>query len=265
MYCKYCGKEIADDSKFCKHCGIQVDESNEVQEVVETTFKGDATPKAEVVVSTKEEAPVKIGIASRPTIKNKTAANEVVVNLKMAGLAICVIVTYFIGFNVYHANDKKPLDENGYFGESCYDGIMSGSWEFSWQRKYYYKVDATRPYSQWSSMKKEMGFPDMEYNGYGLAMSMNLDPDVALERANEMAKRKGLPDSVIENLQKKAKEEAVSDRQSFNEEVSTIRRCNFESDLKENMKWCAIISFAFFILGRYIIKFGKWVANNKTE
>lgn len=21
MYCKYCGKEIADDSKFCQHCG----------------------------------------------------------------------------------------------------------------------------------------------------------------------------------------------------------------------------------------------------
>ena len=21
MYCKHCGKEIADDSKFCQHCG----------------------------------------------------------------------------------------------------------------------------------------------------------------------------------------------------------------------------------------------------
>ncbi len=21
MYCKYCGKQIADDSRFCQHCG----------------------------------------------------------------------------------------------------------------------------------------------------------------------------------------------------------------------------------------------------
>lgn len=28
MYCKNCGKEIADDSKFCQHCGAQTAESN---------------------------------------------------------------------------------------------------------------------------------------------------------------------------------------------------------------------------------------------
>ena len=27
MYCKKCGKEIADDSKFCQHCGFQIEES----------------------------------------------------------------------------------------------------------------------------------------------------------------------------------------------------------------------------------------------
>lgn len=25
MYCKHCGKEIADDSKFCNHCGKEQD------------------------------------------------------------------------------------------------------------------------------------------------------------------------------------------------------------------------------------------------
>lgn len=27
MYCKHCGKEIADDSKFCQHCGKSQDSS----------------------------------------------------------------------------------------------------------------------------------------------------------------------------------------------------------------------------------------------
>ena len=27
MYCKKCGKQIVDDSKFCKYCGALVDES----------------------------------------------------------------------------------------------------------------------------------------------------------------------------------------------------------------------------------------------
>ena len=25
MYCKHCGKEIADDSRFCQHCGRNLD------------------------------------------------------------------------------------------------------------------------------------------------------------------------------------------------------------------------------------------------
>lgn len=31
MYCKHCGKEIADDSKFCRYCGEAQDSTNEVQ------------------------------------------------------------------------------------------------------------------------------------------------------------------------------------------------------------------------------------------
>ena len=45
MYCKNCGKEIADDSKFCQHCGtaqleVQVNEPTPVVE----------QPKKEVVI-----------------------------------------------------------------------------------------------------------------------------------------------------------------------------------------------------------------------
>ena len=31
MYCKHCGKQIADDSKFCQHCGGSQDDTTEVK------------------------------------------------------------------------------------------------------------------------------------------------------------------------------------------------------------------------------------------
>ena len=33
MYCSQCGKEIADDSKFCQECGYPVTEAKEQQEI----------------------------------------------------------------------------------------------------------------------------------------------------------------------------------------------------------------------------------------
>lgn len=51
MYCKYCGKEIADDSKFCQHCGSKQDDAtpktNEPKKVIEVpTIKTNLSPKA---------------------------------------------------------------------------------------------------------------------------------------------------------------------------------------------------------------------------
>jgi hypothetical protein len=34
MYCKHCGKEIADDSKFCQHCGEKLDTTSSTPKVV---------------------------------------------------------------------------------------------------------------------------------------------------------------------------------------------------------------------------------------
>ena len=42
MYCKYCGKQIADNSKFCQHCGGSQEDStalNQVQPTPETKPK----------------------------------------------------------------------------------------------------------------------------------------------------------------------------------------------------------------------------------
>ncbi len=33
MYCKHCGKEIADDSKFCRYCGTDLTETDSIVEI----------------------------------------------------------------------------------------------------------------------------------------------------------------------------------------------------------------------------------------
>ena len=33
MYCKYCGKEISEDSKYCRYCGEPQDQQKEEPEI----------------------------------------------------------------------------------------------------------------------------------------------------------------------------------------------------------------------------------------
>ena len=46
MYCKHCGKQIADNSKFCSHCGKPLDE-NATDYMKSTPSFGDASTKGE--------------------------------------------------------------------------------------------------------------------------------------------------------------------------------------------------------------------------
>lgn len=86
MYCKKCGKQISDDSKYCKHCGILVDETVPANNAdIPTTTQ---ELKSEVVVTSRENTPVKIEISKKTTIKESTIANEIVANLKMVGIAV---------------------------------------------------------------------------------------------------------------------------------------------------------------------------------
>ena len=39
MYCKLCGKEITDDSKFCQHCGGKLDNIEQWNSTI-TTNRG---------------------------------------------------------------------------------------------------------------------------------------------------------------------------------------------------------------------------------
>ena len=264
MYCKKCGKQIVDDSKFCKYCGALVDESEY------SANKFDVNPG--IVVSTKKEALVKIEIAKNSALKKSTAANEVIANLKMIGIAFILWFIYIIGFTIFHEKDIKPMDENSWYGESCYDpSTLSGNWMMDWQRQFAIKVLMAPDFSKRRKPKKgkideflaNMDFTPLKDTDYSLVIGMN--EKEALDYANSIAKRKRLSDKYLKGLREEATKAAKEDKESFCETINNYRQSGYEDDLHNNMIWAATVVLCLTILGRNIIKFGNWVADNKTE
>lgn len=272
MYCKKCGKQIADNSKFCKYCGTLVDESLETDS---TNDSIQTDTRSEIIVSTKEESPVKIEIAKNATIKKTTIANEVMANLKMVVIASVIWVVYIIGFIVVHQKDIKSMNEKSWYGESCYDpSFMSGNWITNWQNQLAIKVLMAHDYSKPRKRQKGVSdqiqsiidsedFTPLKNSDYSLVIGMNAKE--ALDYAGRIAQEKRITKDRLDELKKEAISDAQKDKESFWDEINSSRKSGYENDLYNNMKWVAIIALAITILGRYIIKFGKWVANNKTE
>lgn len=274
MYCKHCGKQIADDSTFCQYCGGKVMNGSPTQDSsIILPVKGDnksekSTP--EVVVATKELNPIQVEVSKKGKNNSSTIANEIVGNLKMAAIALCIFVVYMIGFVLIRSKDAKPLGENSYWGESCYDpATMSGSQMFHWQQHYAMEVCRAPNYKGKRKKNhvslsefKNLFFEPISAADYSLIMGMNREE--ALSYANREAKKKELPQSLLEQYEEVAKKDAERDRQSFNEEISDIRKYAYEKDLQKNATYAAIISLLVMVLGRYFVKSVKWVSANKT-
>ena len=280
MFCKYCGKEIADDSRFCKFCGKSVfedssktiddnihEEKSEIanEQKVEST---ESEPSAETV-SVKVDDPVQVQLINGENSYNKaTVANEIVANIKMIGLSLLLWGCYIIGFTIYHADDKKPLDDTGYWGESCYDpSYTSGDYRlFNWENHYFRLICQERDYRKKMPKSKWPIIPPSEpISQFDMMASWEMKPDEALNAAERKAKEKRIPEDVLKDLKTQAEKNAIDDRNSFNEEISDIRKYSFEEDLHNHMKWAAIICLCLTILGRYLIKSIKWISENKTE
>lgn len=278
MYCKHCGKQIADDSTFCQYCGGKVmDDSPKQDSSIILPVKGDnkseeSTP--EVVISTKEANPIQVEFSKKGKNNSSTIANEIVRNLKMVGIALCIFLVYMMGFVLIRSKDAKPLGENSYWGESCYDpATMSGSQMFHWQQHYAIKVCMAPNYK---SKRKRVHGSSSEFENYFFVNSfepinaadysliMGMNGEEALSYANREAKNKELPQSLLEQYEEEAKKDAERDKQSFNDEISSIRKYAYEKDLQKNATYAAIISLLVMVLGRYFVKSVKWVSTNKT-
>lgn len=104
MYCKHCGKEIADDSKFCKFCGNGVADSSNQES---------STPKP----SPTNEKIYELQSTNTPSKKG----NRLVV-LFLWSMLICVCCT--LEYAAIRYEDSKPYDSEHYFGFSVYDPDM---------------------------------------------------------------------------------------------------------------------------------------------
>ena len=111
MYCKKCGKQISDDSKFCRYCGSEQDSS--VEQIAQTNIIND---KVDKVI----EAPKTI--TEQPQAQPK---GNRLVRLFLWSITICVICT--IGYAVIRSEDSTAYDSEHYYGSSVYDPeSMSG-------------------------------------------------------------------------------------------------------------------------------------------
>lgn len=269
MFCKHCGKQIANDSSFCQYCGGKLDVvSNEQEEQHEEISTSNGNKE---VIKTVAEQPIKVEITKASQNHSSTIANEIVGNLKMIGLALLVALFYIIGFAAIKSKDSKPLTDEGYWGESCYDpSNYSSNYMFLWEQHYAQEICIAPDYTKETKEDKlasdianiRLGFNPISATDMSIIMSA--DAQGALNFANEIAKRKKIPQEELNRLKEVAKQEAQKDKKDFQEEISSIRKFSYEEDFSKNAKYAVICCLLTFILGRYFIKLVKWVGINKT-
>lgn len=133
MYCKHCGKELADDSKFCEYCGKGVADTS----IQESPMQAHGF--------TKDKATDSQSINSVSKNGNRLAT------IFLWSVLICICCT--LGYATIRYEDSKPCDSEHYFGFSVYDPglIMGSSYEddLTWirQDKYYAGIKKTAIYS----------------------------------------------------------------------------------------------------------------------
>lgn len=133
MYCKYCGKEIANDSVFCQFCGKNLIESISDNKEIEshddlnlsseneTHNVGTEDKTQEVIIKTKEDSPLHVEISKKKENHSSTIANEIVGNLKMIGLAVVMVLVYMVLFSLIRIDCLVGLKNRDNFGKGFYD------------------------------------------------------------------------------------------------------------------------------------------------
>lgn len=274
MFCKNCGKEIADDSKFCQYCGTSLE-----------TIAHEQEKPIEVELSNKDGEALHVEISKKKVDNSKAVANEIVGNLKMLGLAICLFAAYMLIFVIVRQKDIKHYDyttHQSYFGESCYDAdFKTGSYVLSWEEAYYrdlHRLDYNQshpdikyhwdcalgviPKSRIDYVRYNKGYKELlSYQGPIVVPSTR---DACLRNAQEIERKWKLSDDVIASKKEEAIKTSQKDIERWNSEINCDRKYGYERELKENAKYAAIICLLVCILGRYLYLLIKWVLRNKS-
>lgn len=109
MYCKHCGKEIADDSKFCQHCGGLLDTTSSTSNIV-------SEPKNnEGIVTTKGNESSAMFIFAKNKIYIILYVVWVIINILLLLQGEENIYEYSHGGHRFKANEVfYPFTSNGY-------------------------------------------------------------------------------------------------------------------------------------------------------
>lgn len=290
MYCKYCGKEISEDSIFCKFCGEVVAESSPLVELSSADGRENISEcvdlksiplrnnQVDVILSTKEDAPVKVEISRKELINKSTFADEVIANFKMIGLSAILWFACLVVYSCYRYSDRSS-DTPIY--ESCYDQ----EWFFYHADEY--KKDWEYWYARELSNIEFCERHNINWNNYrtagGAILAAGPDGIIDIHLVNSIyddikylsvSELKEYGDSIATKLnlglmktaqiQNQAMEYAKSQKEEFYADVYANRQRSYKSESVDYMKWFAIILLSITIVGRYIIKFFKWVFNNAS-
>lgn len=261
MYCRYCGHIIADDSVYCKRCGRKLAE-DEIETIPTETKKDEPDKTFEEVVgeSASDEETQK---------KHSLVANEIVANVKMVGLAILLCICFLFAFGIYHTNDIKPMNENSYLGESCYDDIeyIDADLMPEWERHYAWMMEEEK--SRKPAKKLEGSnfiIPSVAcLEPVQVNLLLSMDAQTALQYGDRIAQDRKMSEEQVKAIKERAQFEAEQDKEKLRYQVNNQRQVGFKEDLYNHMIWAAVFSLLFTVVGRYIVKLIKWTDKNRTE
>lgn len=272
MYCKHCGKEITEDSKFCRHCGGKLDDIEQDIHSINDISKPESDEK--------EKSAISIKVTQKSKDNSAAIANEIVGNLKMIGLAIVPFVVYMVTFVLIHQKDITKYDyetKTSFLGESCYDpSTITGSWKFHWE-EYYYELLYFELHNQYPLFVASQSTPERCLKDAKiLEKEWKKKKEYIDKLRKEQPKQEGVSTQLdldaykmemrnLYVLKEQAKEQSVQDIRSWNEAINSYRKHGYEVDLKKNALYSSLICLLLTIVGRYLMKLIRWIKQNKTN
>lgn len=266
MYCKKCGKKIADDSLFCKYCGAKQDGILEDSSLYQNDVIDEDSSSTQTDTIEKESSSVHVEPHSKDEVfekfqiykdeqkqrKKVNLANELVAIGKVLGLAVCIWLLYWFIFDIYHIEDVKSPSEVR-FGLGCYDNLISYGGDVISTDYTLNDDDAEREFKMLVEDEKRKGLDKPKYgflpNGQKIRISAHpMWSNMTKEQKEEWKKE------TIEN-----------DKARFEEDVKTHRLLWHEKKRKKNLLYSAITILSVLFIGRYLYKIIVWTNNNRTS
>ena len=225
-------------------------------------------------------------------------ADEIIANLKMIGIGLILCAVYLAGFWIYHSPDRKPVSEVE-FGQSRYDSGMNyhhgtdyyntgdnlAEWEYYysilWLEKYEHLgapfILEKYTYGDFEAYRNWDGSTSDEMRKRGANSYMMCVTPIELAQNNG---RKALfsfesfqimtkydDHELVEEaktLVKQEKSRIEAEKEQWENGINEFRIQQAKNDFEGQLSYSIFLFPLFTIVGRYLIKGGKWVAKNKS-